>query len=271
VSGGAAVAPERERTERRVWVEFLGMPGSGKSTVSHALAGVLRQRGMTVAEPTYATDHLMSDGRRYLYKSGRLAGTVLRGPREAASAFRTVLRTRQRRNTAAVLATVNWLFIASLLERPPIPAAVQVVDEGLFQALWSVCFEAEVDAPAGLLATLARSGPCPDAVVLLEVDATEVKRRLASRSRGMSRMDGSAAAAPESWLRGRRALLETRKVFDALTRPAGRPMVIRLRNDRPEDIPELAERLAARLAPLVRSFESAGRRTAATAAPKSPA
>jgi hypothetical protein len=47
--------------------------------------------------------------------------------------------------------------------------------------------------------------------------------------------------------------------------------VIRLRNDRPEDIPELAERLAARLAPLVRSFESAGRRTAATAAPKSPA
>lgn len=43
--------------ELPVHIEFYGLPGSGKSTVSHMLAKKLRKAGYTVFEPTYSTDH----------------------------------------------------------------------------------------------------------------------------------------------------------------------------------------------------------------------
>ena len=40
-----------------VFLEFYGLPGSGKSTVSHLVAEKLRSEGKTVLEPTYNVDH----------------------------------------------------------------------------------------------------------------------------------------------------------------------------------------------------------------------
>lgn len=40
-----------------LFVEFYGLPGSGKSTLSHIVAERLRGEGYTVDEPSYDTDH----------------------------------------------------------------------------------------------------------------------------------------------------------------------------------------------------------------------
>lgn len=46
-------------------IEFYGLPGCGKSTVSHMLAECLREKGYAVNEPTYVLDHQYSKvGRR---------------------------------------------------------------------------------------------------------------------------------------------------------------------------------------------------------------
>jgi Fe2+ transport system protein B len=71
--------------QRPLVIEFLGLPASGKSTLSHAAADALRRHGMPVAEPTYVADHLMAGGRRYLHKLGRVSNEVLCRPRGAAS------------------------------------------------------------------------------------------------------------------------------------------------------------------------------------------
>lgn len=40
-----------------VFFEFYGLPGCGKSTVSHAVARLLREDGYTVEEPSFKIDH----------------------------------------------------------------------------------------------------------------------------------------------------------------------------------------------------------------------
>lgn len=49
-------------------LDFFGLPGCGKSTVSHKLAESLRSDGYTVYEPSYNLDHNLSGIKRKLVK-----------------------------------------------------------------------------------------------------------------------------------------------------------------------------------------------------------
>ena len=51
-----------------VILEFFGMPGSGKSTVSHLLAERLRGNGYTVIEPSWLIDNKKSKVKRLCKK-----------------------------------------------------------------------------------------------------------------------------------------------------------------------------------------------------------
>ncbi len=42
---------------RTIFLDFYGLPGCGKSTVSHIVAKKLKDSGMRVAEPVYVLDH----------------------------------------------------------------------------------------------------------------------------------------------------------------------------------------------------------------------
>lgn len=63
-----------------VFLEFCGLPGSGKSTVSHLVAEQLRSMGKKVSEPSYEADHLFSKRKRNLWKLSKLFGFMLRCP-----------------------------------------------------------------------------------------------------------------------------------------------------------------------------------------------
>lgn len=43
--------------KKPIYLEFYGMPGGGKSTVSHAVSHKLRKKGFDVSEPSYDIDH----------------------------------------------------------------------------------------------------------------------------------------------------------------------------------------------------------------------
>jgi shikimate kinase len=43
-----------------IFLEFYGLPGCGKSTVSHTVAKLLREKGYTVEEPSFDIDHQRS-------------------------------------------------------------------------------------------------------------------------------------------------------------------------------------------------------------------
>lgn len=55
-----------------VFLEFYGLPGCGKSTISHLVAEELRKQGKIVKEPTYDLDHKLPGGKRKTIKLLRL-------------------------------------------------------------------------------------------------------------------------------------------------------------------------------------------------------
>ncbi len=61
-------------------LEFYGIPGSGKSTISHMVANQLRERGLNVSEPTYHTDNECSVPMRKLVKALGLIRYMLLHP-----------------------------------------------------------------------------------------------------------------------------------------------------------------------------------------------
>lgn len=57
-----------ENNLKTVILDFYGLPGAGKSTVSHLLAESLRKKGHEVYEPTYDLDHNKNSYLRKIYK-----------------------------------------------------------------------------------------------------------------------------------------------------------------------------------------------------------
>ena len=52
-----------------IFLEFYGLPGCGKSTISHKIAKLLRIQGYRIFEPTYILDHNYSSSKRKLLKT----------------------------------------------------------------------------------------------------------------------------------------------------------------------------------------------------------
>lgn len=65
--------------KKTVCLDFYGLPGSGKSTISHLLADKLR-KSATVSEPSYALDHGCSKIRRLTGKSYAVILLLIKHP-----------------------------------------------------------------------------------------------------------------------------------------------------------------------------------------------
>lgn len=64
-----------------VHVEFYGLPGSGKSTISHMVAKELRAKGFDVCEPSFNSDHMLHPIVRKIFKLYKTILFSLRYPR----------------------------------------------------------------------------------------------------------------------------------------------------------------------------------------------
>ncbi len=170
-------------------VEFFGVPGAGKSTIARHLIERLVATGRPVSEPTYTLAHQVSSARRYLSKSGYAAVGTARRPRPALSSARAIAESGQLSRRALVKTTFNWLYVVGVLESRT-AGELQVLDQGLAQAAWSVGLGAERDRTAPLcelaVNALSRSGPA--LVVVVDVAPETVRERLSRRADGDTRV-----------------------------------------------------------------------------------
>ena len=74
-------------------VEFLGLPGAGKSALSSRVAGRLRHLPFPVHEPSYGLAHGIGFAARIARKSARVAGEIALHPLQAARAASVLART----------------------------------------------------------------------------------------------------------------------------------------------------------------------------------
>ena len=179
-------------TGRELTVEFLGLPGVGKSAVCGKTARYLSRRGFRVREPVLAVSDRSAMGPRlrgYAGKSFLIARELLTHPLHSFRSVRAICSTGQPSLSVLVMVVTNWLMQCSLLRNRKTPPAVNLFEEGIFQALWSIGLEARSGAVRDLGATFSEVLAMPDVVVVVEADLAAVVDRLQRRDGNESRAD----------------------------------------------------------------------------------
>ena len=205
-----------------VVVEFVGLPGSGKSTLSHALAEQLRRSGESVSEVTYEITHRESALRRRWIKLGFLLRTLLAEPHRSLDVLREIRGSRQANLRDTWSTTSNLLYLCGLMGELARRPGIHVLDQGVVNALWSVRFSARSDRPLRRLGEIA-SDWFPRktrVVVLLEVRPALAADRLLGRARTQSRLERRLAGdgLPGALRAASAALDETRAALAELSR-----------------------------------------------------
>jgi hypothetical protein len=206
-------------------VEFVGLPGCGKSVVSHAVAEILRATQPRISERSFAIAHRSGAARRRLTKLGFAGRSILQHPRSVLSLVHEIARSGQGRWLEAVAKTLDLLFVCGLVAHLSRRPGIHVLDQGFFSGLWSVCFRASANVPLERLVEIGTRccGRSPaDLVVVLEVAPATAVERLLGRSGPASRLqrsleNGGATSQLERDLRA--AVRSLRKAREALEAP----------------------------------------------------
>jgi hypothetical protein len=237
---------------RGLLVEFVGLPGVGKSELSHRVAARLAAAGERVREPSYELAHGPSPARRRFWKSLHVARQLALHPLASLRVLAAIGRTQQRGFGTRVRLAVNALLVVSLAAQARRRPGVHLLDQGLLQAAWSVALDDRPGAPLPLLDTRGLCGAIADLVVIVDAELGTVQRRLSERPGHESRIEqyGAVEAALQ------RGALLVGEIRAAVQR--GRlACVIEAHNDT-----QALDRLAADVAAQIADFA----RTAATAA-----
>lgn len=173
---------------RGIIIDFFGMPGSGKTTIAHMLAGRLEEIGCEIEEPIYLVNNEYSSSRRsltkiwatlcfttghfsYLYRLFSLLGRgAFQNLRKAA---------KQWVNVCFVLASFN----------AGRPIDFLIADQGIIQAAISLTFHCEKADIQKIINKLNEQVKTTIIYVYVAADIDEVLKRLQNRTNGGSRLD----------------------------------------------------------------------------------
>ena len=232
---------------RALAVEFLGLPGVGKSAVSSKTAAHLSRRGFVVRELVLALSDRSAMGPRlrgYAGKSLLIARELLTHPRDSFRAIRAICSTGQPSLSVLLMVVANWLMQGSLLRSSRSIPAVDLFEEGIFQALWSVGLQGRPGAVRYIGATLIHVLSMPDVVVVVEADLEAVVNRLQKRHGGESRVDRWGRDDRQAFAHASSIMHEVLEALRRVDDHGGRSRVIRVDNRSDAD-PDVAARLLA--------------------------
>src|SRR5438105_7113772 len=175
---------------RGVSIEFVGVPGAGKSTLAHALAELLRRRGASVSEPSYSLDHASGSRLRTLHKAEYVLASALRSPRTALAALRLVRQGGHTELRETWRLAANLVYTCEVSRRRLAKNQTRILDQGIVQAYWSIDFAGTHPLERESATRLLRAVLPIGSVVVILITAREVVRsRLARRSAAASRLE----------------------------------------------------------------------------------
>lgn len=216
-------------------VEFLGLPGVGKSSIAARTAQRLRAQGLSVRELGEDFRHSRWPSRRRAQKLICLGRQFLRKPRNACRAWRAIAATRQRSARDLIKNTVNWFYLREALRSGSGDLAVTIVDQGLAQAMWSIYLTSRSLTRFGLEAELREWFSEPTTFVLVSAKTESVARRLAERPGRASRTEKYAHPA-YSLGHGTKVLGDVRSLLEDLCEEDDRFDLVEVDNDQENDI-----------------------------------
>jgi hypothetical protein len=173
-------------------VEFVGLPGVGKSHAARLVAAGLATVGTPARSSALRINHELGRSRRVLCKAGICAVEALSRPGHTARVGRALIASGQQSRGDVLRLLYNWLFLVGLLRRARTRPVVELLDEGIYQLLWSIGFAGNERVIRDNLSTFLKgphSLPMPDVVVVVEAPLGLIQARLASRKSRAGRLD----------------------------------------------------------------------------------
>ncbi len=169
------------------FLEFYGMPGSGKSTVSHLVADALRRRGDTVIEPTYDTDHARFASIRKLRKLVKLFLYAAVHPKKLA-ALKRLAKENGNRGAEILSQTANIVQKLQVYDRAARCNYV-IFDEGLTQSAVSLVKNGQKSASENERILYGLCGKRTVMKIYIRVSAETALERMEGREKHDSRIE----------------------------------------------------------------------------------
>ena len=179
-------------------IEFFGLPGAGKSTLSQRVAWLLAQRRVVVEQPTHCLDHGLSGWHRRLRKSTYAVRQLLLRPLATGRVVRAIAGTEQASSADLATTAFNCVYLSGLLAYLRPRQAVVLLDQGPVQALWSIGFGSTATSWVDALGSFGDLLPAPDLLVWVQASPGTIARRLRARAYPVSRLERRHGAAGAS-------------------------------------------------------------------------
>lgn len=167
-------------------VEFVGIPGSGKSTLSIGVCNLLKKEAIKVETPVLNISRY-NRVRRSVIKLYYLLNYIFFHPVRSVKSYRFILSTKQSSTKDLIKMILNYFFILKILDK--YKDRLILLDQGYCQAFWSIYFSAEKDFNHEFFNE--NKLFWPDIIIEVEADREVVRRRLSERSGNKSRMETS--------------------------------------------------------------------------------
>ena len=225
-------------------VEFLGLPSVGKTTLSNLVAEILRRRGLPVLQPYARKARGVGSVFLKLWGLTLYTNFVIRNPKFAFLSSRAILASGQRSNADLRNVLLTWLDISALMQRYRQAISICVIDQGIFQALWSIGFSGEKTDLFDIAKKLQALIPTPHMVVVIEASLATIERRLSDRTEDNSRLSKWIPREPDLLLRSRELLEKTKAIAKFLSVQREDMQFLVIDNDRDEALERNAKRIA---------------------------
>jgi thymidylate kinase len=167
-------------------IEFVGVPSSGKSTLSYHVAETLANaEGIPfVSQPTYVVAERLP---AFLRPVVKLPFAGYGAVHEKALLEQCISSDHLTFSNLSLL--FNWLFVRGVSQWYSAPNRITALDQGFIQALWSLQLSESSDIVSCFRDRLLEVFPrTPSLIVCVEVSIETAKERLANRSANPSRV-----------------------------------------------------------------------------------
>ena len=179
------------------FIEFMGLPGSGKSTIAAHLEIDLKQLGINViSRSTELADHAP-----FVQRHGKRLLRILRNVNQCRRIYLDALSliSASGQKSPLDLAKVTWNFwsvIALITDCRAIGNSITIIDQGLFQAIWSIQLSSSRELATDAWNKFLRSIGIGDMLVVnvrseISVASNRLFARSCKRTRLGSQINGS--------------------------------------------------------------------------------
>lgn len=166
-------------------VEFVGAPAAGKTTLSKAVADRLSETVDYVWEPTRAIG-TQTRSQRVGNKVRYVTEYAFCAPITSFGMVQKMSQTAQQNHSDTIRVSFNWLYVCGLSRCTG--DELTLLDQGVFQALWSIGYSSELDWKRALRALTVPSSVLPDFLVVVTADEATLTDRLGADHRSETRV-----------------------------------------------------------------------------------